>query len=180
MKKKLNNYAYIDGANLHNGIIGFGWKLDYARFRVWLTEKYSVKNAYIFIGLIPKYKDLYKYLQECGFTLVFKEVIYDGDGKAKGNCDADLVLQATRDAYENKFDAAIVVSSDGDYAGLVKFLKERGKLRVILSPHTKDLCSILLKRTDAPIAYLNDQKSILRIQKEKAPNADGTASGSFS
>ena len=180
MKKKLNNYAYIDGANLHNGIIGFGWKLDYARFRVWLTEKYSVKNAYIFIGLIPKYKDLYKYLQECGFTLAFKEVIYDGDGKAKGNCDADLVLQATQDAYENKFDAAIVVSSDGDYAGLVKFLKERGKLRIILSPHTKDLCSILLKRTDAPIAYLNDQKSILRIQKEKAPNADGTASGSFS
>ena len=180
MKKKLNNYAYIDGANLHNGIIGFGWKLDYARFRVWLSEKYGVKNAYIFIGLIPKYKELYKYLQECGFTLVFKEVIYDGDGKAKGNCDADLVLQATRDAYENKFDVVVIVSSDGDYAGLVKFLKERGKLRIILSPHTKDLCSILLKRTDAPIAYLNDQRSILQIQKEKAPNADGTASGSFS
>ena len=180
MKKELNNYAYIDGANLHNGIIGFGWKLDYARFRVWLSEKYSVKNAYIFIGLIPKYKDLYKYLQECGFTLIFKEVIYDGDGKAKGNCDADLVLQATRDAYESKFDAAIIVSSDGDYAGLVKFLKERGKLRMVLSPHTKDLCSILLKRIDAPIAYLNDQKSILQTQKEKAPNADGTASGSFS
>jgi len=179
-KKLKNNYAFIDGANLHNGIIGFGWKLDYARFRVWLSEKYGVKNAYIFIGLIPKYKELYKYLQECGFTLVFKEVIYDGDGKAKGNCDADLVLQATRDAYENKFDAAVIVSSDGGYAGLAKFLKERGKLRIILSPHTKDLCSILLKRTDAPIAYLNDQRSILQIQKEKAPNADGTASGSFS
>src|SRR3990167_683782 len=175
MKKKLNNHAYIDGANLHNGIIGFGWKLYYARFRVWLSEKYAVKNAYIFIGLIPKYKDLYKYLQECGFTLIFKEVIYDGDGKAKGNCDADLVLQATRDAYKNKFDAAIIVSSDGDYAGLAKFLKERGKLRVILSPHTKDLCSILLKRTDAPIAYLNDQKLILRAQKEKAPDADRIA-----
>ena len=174
-KKLQNNYAYIDGANLHNGIIGFGWSLDYARFRVWLSEKYGVKNAYIFIGLIPKYKDLYKYLQECGFTLVFKEVIYDGDGKAKGNCDADLVLQATRDAYENKFGSAIIVSSDGDYAGLVKFLKERGKLRTILSPHTKKLCSILLKRTDAPIAYLNDQKSILQIRKEKAPDADGIA-----
>ena len=175
MKKKANNYAYIDGANLHNGIIGFGWQLDYARFKVWLSEKYGVKNAYIFIGLIPKYKELYKYLQECGFTLVFKEVIYDDNGKAKGNCDADLVLQATRDAYENKFKAAVIVSSDGDYAGLVKFLKDRGKLRIILSPHTKDLCSILLKRTDAPIAYLNDQKSILQIRKEKAPDADGIA-----
>ncbi|MBU4338686.1 NYN domain-containing protein [Patescibacteria group bacterium] len=173
--KGTNNFAYIDGANLHNGIAGFGWTLDYARFRVWLSEKYGVKNAYIFIGLIPRYKELYKYLQECGFTLIFKEVVYDGDGKPKGNCDADLVLQATRDAYENKFNMAIIISSDGDYAGLVKFLKARGKLRVILSPHAKEKCSILLKRTDAPIAYLNDQRLILQTQKEKAPDADGTA-----
>jgi len=174
MKKEKNNIAYINGANLHGGISGFGWTLDYARFRVWLSEKYGVKNAYIFIGLIPKYKDLYTYLQECGFTLVFKEVIYDSNGKAKGNCDADLVLQATQNIYENKFDKAIIVSSDGDYAGLVKFLKDRGKLKVILSPHTKDLCSILLKRTNAPIAYLNDQKLILQTRKEKAPDADET------
>jgi len=173
--EKENNLAYIDGANLHAGISGFGWKLDYRRFRVWLFEKYGVKNAYIFIGLIPKYKDLYKYLQEYGFTLVFKEVVYDGNGKPKGNCDADLVLQSTCDTYENKFDKAVIVSSDGDYAGLIKFLKGRGKLRTILSPHSKDTCSILLKRTNAPIAYLNDQKSILRTQKEKAPDADETA-----
>lgn len=70
MKNESNNFAYIDGANLHRGIAGFGWKIDYARFRVWLSEKYSVKNAYIFIGLIPRYKDLYKYLQECGFTFL--------------------------------------------------------------------------------------------------------------
>ncbi|KKR47353.1 MAG: hypothetical protein UT80_C0007G0001, partial [Parcubacteria group bacterium GW2011_GWC1_40_13] len=72
MKKKSNNYAYIDGANLHRGIAGFGWKLDYRRFRVWLSEKYGVSHAYIFIGLIAKYSDLYKYLQECGYTIVFK------------------------------------------------------------------------------------------------------------
>lgn len=126
------------------------------------------------MGLIPKYKELYKYLQEAGFTLVFKEVVYGGDGKPKGNCDADVVLQATRDAYENKFDKAVIVSSDGDYAGLVKFLQERGKLKTILSPHTRNFCSILLKRTNSPIAYLNDQKSILRIKKEKAPDTDKT------
>lgn len=174
MKKTENNFAYIDGANLYNGISGFGWALDYARLRTWLSEKYAVKNAYIFIGLIPKYKELYKYLQECNFTLLFKEVIYDGNGKPKGNCDADLVLQATRDAYENKFDKAVLISSDGDYAGLVKFLNERKKLKIILSPHTKDLCSILLKRTKVPIAYLNDQKSILQARKEKAPDGDKT------
>ncbi len=174
MKNKSNNFAYIDGANLYRGVESLRWKLDYRRFRIWLSEKYGVKSAYLFIGLIPKYKELYKHLQESGFTLVFKEVVYDGDGKPKGNCDADLVLQATRDAYEDKFENAVIVSSDGDYASLVKFLKESKKLKVILSPHTKNLCSILLKRTGAPIAYLNDQKSILQIQKEKAPDGDGT------
>lgn len=172
MSIRENNFVYIDGANLYRGINSFGWNLDYARFRVWLSDKYKVSRAYIFIGLIPKYKDLYTYLQEAGFTLVFKEVVYDGDGRPKGNCDADLVLQAARDTYENKFDRAIIVSSDGDYASLVKFLKERGKLKIILSPHIKDFCSILLKRTNAPIAYLNDQRSILQAQKEKAPDGD--------
>lgn len=180
MRHLENNYAYIDGANLHRGVESLGWHMDYRRFRVWLFEKYGVKSAYLFIGLIPKYKELYKYLQESGFMLVFKEVIYDGNGRPKGNCDADLVLQAVRDTYENNFDKAIIVSSDGDYAGLVEFLKGRGKLEIILSPHTKNLCSILLKRTGAPVAYLDDQKRILQVQKEKAPDGDGTPQGSFS
>ena len=175
MKKQENNFAYIDGANLYKGIESLDWNMDYRRFRVWLSEKYGVKSAYLFIGLIPKYKELYKYLQEAGFTLVFKEIIYDGDGKPKGNCDADLVLQATRDAYENKFDSAIVVSSDGDYAGLVKFLQEKQKLFAILSPSNEKKCSILLKRTGAKIAYINDQRAHLELaQKEKAPDGDRT------
>lgn len=161
MQKSLANNAYIDGANLHKGVEDLGWKLDYKRFRVWLTEKYRVREVYLFLGLIPKYKDRYTYLQECGFTLVFKEVVYDGAGKPKGNCDAELVLKATRDAYERAFEQAVVVSSDGDYAGLVKFLLERKQLQVVLSPAPKEKCSILLKRTDAPIAYMNDQRAIL-------------------
>lgn len=175
MISKENNFAYIDGANLHRGIASLGWGLDYKKFRVWLSEKYGIKKAYLFLGLIPKYKELYKYLQEAGFTLVFKEVIYDGAGKPKGNCDADLVLQVIRDAYENKFDKIIIVTSDGDYAGLVKFLQERQKLLAILSPSSEKKCSILLKRTGARIAYVNDQRSHLEfVQKEKAPDRDGT------
>ncbi|MDP1718950.1 MAG: NYN domain-containing protein [bacterium] len=104
---------------------------------------------------------MYTRLQEAGFTLIFKEVVYDNEGKVKGNCDAGLVLKATRDTYENSFEKAILVSSDGDYAGLVKFLQEKEKFFVIISPAVSRKCSILLKRTGAKIAYLNDQKSII-------------------
>ena len=172
---KENNFAYIDGANLYRGIEKSGWRLDYRRFRVWLSEKYSVKKAYIFLGLIPRYKELYKYLQEAGFVLVFKEVVYDDRGEPKGNCDADLVLQAARDTYESKFDKAVLVSSDGDYAGLVKFLLEREKFFIILSTHPKDKCSILLKRTGVRISYISEQRSHLELShKEKAPDGDKT------
>jgi uncharacterized LabA/DUF88 family protein len=91
--------------------------------------------------------------------------VYDGNGKPKGNCDADLVLQAARDSYENSCDKAIIVSSDGDYASLVEFLKDKNRLLTILSPSVEKKCSILLKRTGAKIVYLNDKKSILKIQK---------------
>jgi len=175
MVKKGNNYAYIDGANLHKGVKDLGWKLDYRRFRIWLTEKYSVDRAYLFIGLMPKRKDLYTFLQEAGFTLVFKEITYDGEGNVKGNCDADLVLEATRDCYENNFTKMVLVSCDGDYASLVKFLLDKNKFKIILSPNNKNKLSILLKRTNAAIAYLDNQKSILEAKKEKAPDADGTA-----
>ena len=170
MKKQENNTAYIDAANLHSAVKKLGWDLDYARLRVWLEEKYSIKRAYLFIGLVPRYKNLYTYLQECGFTLVFKETVHDGDGNIKGNCDANLVLQMVYDFFEKKCDGAFLVSSDGDYASTVSFLQERGILVGILSPGLK--CSILLKRLNPKIWYLGDQKNDL--QKEKAPDTDGT------
>ncbi len=170
MDKQKNNHAFIDGANLHRGIKSLEWELDYKRFRIWLSEKYSASRAYIFIGLISKYKDLYTHLQEAGFTLIFKEVVFDEAGKAKGNCDADLVLKATQEVYENSFHKAVIVSSDGDYAGLVKFLINKNKLAAVLSPANVDKCSILLKRTNATISYINDQRSILEIRlKRKSP-----------
>jgi len=175
MIPKENNYAYIDGANLHKGVTSLGWRLNYKRFRVWLSEKYAIRTAYLFIGLMPQHKELYKSLQEFGFMLVFKEVVYDGDGKPKGNCDADLVLQAARDTFENKMDNALIVASDGDYGGIVKFLQEKQKLLGILSPRNKDKCSILLKRIGAKIVYIDDQCSHLKLsQKEKAPDGDRT------
>lgn len=166
-RKKI--FAYIDAANLHRGVEDLGWKMDYFRLHAWLKSKYSIDRAYLFIGLIPRFKDLYAMLQEAGFILVFKETTYDGDGKAKGNCDADLVLHVMRDVYEYELDGAIIVSGDGDYAGLVSFLLSKEKLRVILAPN-QEKCSILLKRTQAPITFLGELREKLQKDKRKGPH----------
>lgn len=158
------NIAYIDAANLDRALRDLRWKLDYKKFRVWLKDKYKIERAYIFIGLIPKYKDLYTHFQECGFTLVFKEVVYQGSGVPKGNCDTDLIMQAIDDAYEGNLAKALLISSDGDYAPLVKKLQSREQFLGILSPAPAKKCSILLKRTNASIAYINDQRNLLEIK----------------
>lgn len=176
-----NIIAYIDGANLHKGIMELGWKLDYRRFRVWLKDKYKVERAYIFLGLVSKQKDLYTFLQEAGFTMVFKETSVDGEGKVKGNCDADLVLKAACDFYEGFLKQAVLVSSDGDYASLVAFWKEKRVFRTLISPNNK--CSFLLRKQNVQIIYLDTQKNSLmysRPNKEKAPGRDETLQGSFS
>ena len=159
MKEK--SIDYVDGANLHKGVESLKWKLDYRRFRSWIRQKLGVSDAYIFIGLITKQAHLYTSLQNAGYTLVFKDVVFDGDGKAKGNCDADLVLKATRDYFENKPASVVLVTSDGDYASLVRFWKEKNVHCSIISPAPTRKCSILLKRTDVPIIYLNDMKNKL-------------------
>lgn len=168
MLKKENNFAYIDGANLDKALKDLGWRLDYKRFRVWLKEKYGVNNAYIFLGLIPKHKNLYSNLQEAGFILMFKETTFDGEGKIKGNCDADLVLKAAVDFFEKKFDKAVLVSSDGDYACLVQFLKDKDALCSVISPSNK--CSFLLRKLNISLVYLNIHKDKLEYKpKRKSP-----------
>lgn len=172
MKKKQFNIAYIDGANLHNAIKTYNWIFDYERFRIWLLEKYSVLKAYIFIGYIEKNKELYSFLERIGYILIFKEITYQNKN-IKGNCDANLVVKVMEDVYENVFDKIIIVSSDGDFNPLINFLIKKSKLEILLSPYRTSQCSFLLKKTQAKIAYVFDQKTIL--QKEKAPNEDRTS-----
>lgn len=154
--------AYIDGANLHKGVESEKWKLDYRKFRSWIRQKFGVAEALLFIGLMPKNASLYTSLQSAGYKLVFKEVVFDGEGKAKGNCDADLVLRAARDHFEQGVRSVVIVSSDGDYSSLVKFWMEKDVACTIVSPAPNKRCSILLKRTGAPIVYLDEVRHKLQ------------------
>lgn len=169
MKIIEKNYAFIDSQNLNLGIQKLGWKLDYKKFSVYLKEKYQVARAYIFIGFVAGNQELYDKLQEAGFFLKFKPTIPDENGKIKGNIDADLVLQAMID-YD-LYDKAIIVSSDGDFYSLAKYLYEKRKLKVMLSPDKKH-CSGLLKQSGKEkMWYMNQLKDKLEYRDKKKSTA---------
>ena len=160
------NFAFIDSQNLHLGIRSLGWKLDYRKFRIYLREKYGVSTAYLFLGYIPENIALYSSLQKSGFVLIFKPVLPDKDGDVKGNVDADLVLQAMIDIAT--YAQAVIVTSDGDFYSLVKYLYEHDKLRAVISPYVKT-CSTLLKRSaKEKIIFMDNLRSKLEHRSEKS------------
>src|SRR3989344_9656021 len=122
MRDLKNNYAFIDSQNLNLSIRELGWKLDFARFRKYLTDKYHVSKAFLFIGYIEGNNRLYTHLQEAGFVCIFKPTLKYKDGTTKGNCDAELVLWAMVE-YPN-YNKAVIVTGDGDFYCLAKYFIE--------------------------------------------------------
>jgi uncharacterized LabA/DUF88 family protein len=94
VKPSANNYAFIDSQNLNLSIREQGWVLDFARFRIYLSDKYSITEAFVFIGYLRENQSLDNSLQKDGYTLIFKPTLLLPEGGVKGNVDAELVLHA--------------------------------------------------------------------------------------
>lgn len=167
--KKEKVYVFIDSQNLNLGvskdIIGCGkrviykgWRLNYKKLYQYLKDKYRADKVFYFIGYLRKNEWLYKELRGYGFNLIFKPTTRDGIGKPKGNVDAELVLYASSLEYEN-YDKAVIISGDGDFYCLLKFLKEKRKLLKIVIPNKKSASSLL--------ADFEEYKVFLEREKEK-------------
>lgn len=165
MSKHQKVFAFIDSQNLNLGVRSLGWQVDYKKFRLYLKNKYGVDQAFMFIGLVSNNQKLYTQLQAAGFILIFKPTIrYFENGKqtVKGNVDAELVLHAAAIEYPN-YDRAIIVTGDGDFACLIEFLDEKGKLLHVLAPNSK--YSKLLKPFSKYIVEIQRLKKSLEYKK---------------
>ncbi len=172
MKKGKNNYAFIDSQNINLAIRALGWRLDFARFRIYLTDKYGVTKAFLFIGYIEGNNELYKSLQEAGFICIFRPTLKYKDGSTKGNCDAELVLQAMIE-YQN-YDKALIITGDGDFYCLAKYLEENYKLEALLIPNRLKFSALLKLKVFRPfLRFMNDLEGLLAYKK-KRPYKDGT------
>ena len=167
MRTKEKNYAFIDSQNLNLSIRELGWRLDFRRFRKYLAEKYGVTTAFLFIGFIEGNNKLYLNLQEAGFLCIFKPTLKYKDGTTKGNCDAELVLQAMIE-YKN-YDKAVIVTGDGDFYCLINYLLEKKKLEAALIPNQLKYSALLKIKIFRPyLRFMNDLRDKLVYKKEKA------------
>ncbi|MCX6722177.1 MAG: NYN domain-containing protein [Candidatus Staskawiczbacteria bacterium] len=175
MINKENNFAFIDSQNLNLSIRELGWKLDWEKYRIYLREKYGVTKAFLFLGFVSGNNDLYTALQQAGFVCIFKPTLMYRDGTLKGNCDAELVLQAMIE-YPN-YGKAVIVSGDGDFYCLAQYLLEKGKLKNIMIPNRFKFSALLKWDIFRPyLRHMNDLEIKLSYKK-KEPHKDETLKG---
>jgi len=174
MDKEKNNYAFIDGQNLYMGTTKKEinpWKIDLARFRIYLEQKYNVTKAFYFLGYLDEsQQSLYEKIQSAGFILLFREHTSLMLGKKKGNVDSDIILSVMKKLYyKESFNKVVLVSGDGDYKQLVDFLIVESKFEKIVFPDGKRASS-LYKKLGAPFfATLDNIDTMRKIEMKKAP-----------
>lgn len=165
------NFAYIDNQNLFMATQRQedAWRVDMRRLRIYLREKYGVSKAYLFMGAFDiNRQDLYAEFQDAGYVLVFREHGINFKGKKKGNVDVDIVFEPMRDALTNDLmDRAVLISGDGDYYRVIKYLKDIGKLEKVLLPSRRSASSLYKQLTDKYLARLDDEGTKAKIRRDE-------------
>lgn len=161
MPNGTNNFAFIDSQNLNLSILDQGWKLDFKRFRMYLKDKFNVNRAFLFMGYVPKNKEMYRNLERSGFEIIFKS-ISKYYGSIKGNIDVELVLHCM--INYNNFDKAVIVTGDGDFYCLVDYLNSKNKLAKLLIPNIFKY-SKFLRRFFSSTVFLNNLR--FKLSKTK-------------
>ncbi|MBI4033418.1 NYN domain-containing protein [Candidatus Saccharibacteria bacterium] len=180
-------YAFIDSQNVNVSTQKFGWKMDWRKFRRFLKDKYGVTQAYMFIGYVPEYEDMYEFLHDAGYSIVLKPTIdmsrpretiaqpqpdlssgasakEEEKKPIKGNVDAELVLWAMKEL--KNYDKAIIISGDGDFYCLVEYLDKEGKLLKLMPPNVH--YSSLFKPYEKYIDHLGHYKRDLSYRSKRS------------
>ena len=154
-----NNRAFIDCQNLHlaTTMATNPWKIDMKRFRVYLSEKYHVGQAYCFLGAYDDtLTEMYKAFQEYGYVLMFREHSKALKGKKKGNVDVDIVFEIMKELLEEEpFGKVLLISGDGDYKRMVDYLIKIDRFEKILLPDKAHASSLYKKLSSKYYDYLD-------------------------
>ncbi|MDO5481203.1 MAG: NYN domain-containing protein [Candidatus Saccharibacteria bacterium] len=91
-------------------------------------------------------------------------------GKKKGNVDTDIVFTImSKIVDKEQFDKVVLVSGDGDYYKMVKYLIEKGRFAKVLAPNRHSTSSLYRPFTPRYVDFLNNTgvKNKIEYKKKK-------------
>jgi len=137
---------FLDGSNFYHRLVDPELKLkqlldfDYKKFAEWLSYNRKIVNCIYYVGLVRKEKNnlksedlmrnqqkLFANIKNQGWEIkTGYMMVHDKDYKEKG-VDVKLAVDILDMAYQDKYDTAIIVSSDTDLIPGIIRSKELGK-----------------------------------------------------
>ena len=135
---------FIDGGNFYkkirqNNLIPKGVRFDYVKFTEFLARNRSVSKKSYYIGIVRNHdrsiksqkmvesqQKFLKSLENNGYQIKRGKIVYDNNIREKG-VDVQIAIDLVIDAVENKYDTAIIVSSDTDLIPAIKYIRSKGK-----------------------------------------------------
>jgi len=126
----MKTYAFIDASNIIYGARAEGWFIDQKKLILYLKKKYKTLKVFFYYGKDSKNAKKEKFLlklKQFGYTLRVKEIKKFGR-KIKANCDVDLTMDML--IKEKEYHRAIILSGDGDFAPLLRYLINKKKKKI--------------------------------------------------
>ena len=135
---------FIDGGNFykkirHDNLIPKGVRFDYIKFANFLAQDRNVSEKSYYIGIVRNYDKTIKSqkmvesqqkfltsLENNGYQIKRGKIVYDNNIREKG-VDVQIAIDLVIGAVENKYDTAIIVSSDTDLIPAIKYVRSKGK-----------------------------------------------------
>jgi len=144
--------VFIDASNIYFSQKTLGWRIDFKRLLDYFKDNTDLFRIAFYSALNPeniKERKFHDFLEIIGYIVKHKKIkfIKDGEdqkygGHHKGNVDVDLTIDAVH--FRDEYDSFALLSGDGDFESLLKYLKAYHKHCIVLS--TKGHVSIELIR----------------------------------
>lgn len=182
---------FIDGANFCYGIKSIkerysDFHFDFEKYIKEITKEGKLIDVYYFTAplkqtlnpeIYTKHQKMLTRLEKAGYKVILckRKRRRDIEGNITHQIKEDdirLALQMQKDAYDNKFDIAYLLSGDGDFVPLPEFLKEKGK-KICVYYFLKTISDSLLRACDYNCVAITKKilnVFFLREPKEKKKN----------
>jgi len=149
--------VFIDGNNFYFGLRKLYGKnkslkdFNFEKFAQFLAGKNEVVSIYYYNALLDKENDPKKYNSQKEFFEELKKIpnfnlVLTGTNNFYyiiKEDDINMAVDMVENAWENKFDMAILVSGDGDFVPAVRSVKKKNK--IVKNVYFKDSSSRNLK-----------------------------------
>jgi uncharacterized LabA/DUF88 family protein len=163
--------VFIDASNIYFSQKTLGWRVDFKKLLEYFKKHTNLYRITFYGAINPdneRERKFHDFLEIIGYTVKHKKIKFikdesDGEygGHHKGNIDVDLTIDAVH--LKNEYDSFILLSGDGDFESLLKYLKAYKKRCLVMS--TKGHVSIELIRQAKFMDFKKLKNKISLVQK---------------